>query len=109
MARKDQVVSQITELLKKEFKPSKLYLFGSRAQGTANGESDYDFVMVLPNFKGDRMKMWEKCHDLIHKQLGVSADVFTYSQKQFDLSQQEFSSIAETAVNTGKEIDLGSA
>ena len=27
----------------------KLYLFGSYADGTANGDSDYDFYMVIPN------------------------------------------------------------
>lgn len=109
MARKDQVVQQITELLKEEFNPSKLYLFGSRAQGTAHGESDYDFVMVLPRFRGDRMKMWEKCNELIRKRLGVQADVFAYSEKDFEKNKTEFSTIAETALNTGKEIDLGSA
>jgi len=109
MARADKVVLQITQLLKDEFKPSKLYLFGSRAQGTSHGESDYDFVMVLPGYKGDRMKTWEKCNELIREKLGISADVFAYSEKDFEKSKKEFSSIAETAVNTGREIDLGSA
>lgn len=109
MARKDRVIQQITELLKKEFNPSKLYIFGSRAQGTGHGESDYDFVMVLPGYRGDRLKTWEKCNELILKRLGVQADVFAYSKKDFEKSKNEFSTIAETAVNTGKEIDLGSA
>lgn len=107
MSQQPFMVNQITELLKNEFNPSKLYLFGSQSQGTARGESDYDFVMILPVFKGDRMEMWEKCHELIFKKLGVSADIFTYSQKQFDLIKGEFSSIPETAINTGREIDLG--
>ena len=109
MARKDPVLQKIIELLKTEFNPSRLYLFGSRAAGTAHAESDYDFVMVLPKYSGDRMNMWEKCHGLIHEKYGVSADVFTYSEKQFNLKKEEFSSIPEIALNTGKEIDLGSA
>jgi DNA polymerase sigma len=108
MPRKDRVVQRITELLKQEFKPSKLYLFGSRANGTVHGESDYDFVMVLPHYKGDRMKTWEKCNELIRRQLGFQVDVFVYSEKGFERSKAEFNSIAEMAFSIGKEIDLGS-
>lgn len=108
MARRDPVLQQITEFLKKEFSPSKLYLFGSRTSGTSRADSDYDFVMVLPHYKGDRMKTWETCHKLIYEKYGVLADVFTYSEREFEQSKEEFSSIPETAFNTGKEIDLGS-
>jgi len=105
----DQKLQQIIDLLKREYNPSKLFLFGSQSTKTANAESDYDFVMVLPRFTGDRMKTWEHCRELIQKNCGVLADVFTYSEREFNQSIKEFSSIPETAVSTGKEIDLGSA
>jgi predicted nucleotidyltransferase len=107
MPKRDRKLEQITALLKREFKPSRLFLFGSQAAGTARLESDYDFVMVLRNYKGSRMRTWEKCRDLIFEKYGILADVFTYSESQFERSKKEFSSIAETAFNTGKEIDLG--
>jgi len=107
MAKKDLTLQKIVALLKKEFKPSRLYLFGSRANGNAKKESDYDFVMVLPKFRGDRMVAWERCHDLIYEQFGILVDVFTYSDSEFNKYKSEFSSIPETAASTGQELDLG--
>jgi len=37
---------------------------------------------------------------------GVLADVFTYSETQFEKLKGEFSSIPETAVSTGQEIAI---
>jgi predicted nucleotidyltransferase len=108
VARKDQTLHKIVRLLKREFNPSRLYFFGSRAAGTWGPDSDYDFVMVVPRYKGDRMKTWEQCRDLIRKECDVPVDVFTYSESEFRMEKDDFNSIPETAVNTGQEIDLGS-
>lgn len=107
MARKDQTLHKIVNLLKREFKPSRLYFFGSRATQTAGPDSDYDFVMVIPGYRGDRMKTWEKCRELIWRECDVAVDVFTYSESEFQREKADFSSIPETAVNTGREIKLG--
>lgn len=48
-----------------------------------------------------------KAHTIIRNKLGVSADVFVYSEKEFDDWKDQLRSIAETALNTGVEIDLG--
>lgn len=107
MRGEKKTIQEIAKLLKKEFKPAQLYLFGSRATGMAKKDSDFDFVMVVPNFKGDRMKMWERCNDLIQDRLDVLADVFVYSKKEFQEAKNDFNSIPETAVSAGQEIDLG--
>jgi hypothetical protein len=38
--------------------------------------------------------------------LTITADVFVYSEKEFEEWKNEFNSIPETAIHTGKEIDL---
>ena len=108
MRTDDQSLQTIVDLLKQEFKPSRLFLFGSRVGGTPASESDYDFVIVVPKYSGDRMATWQRCNELIRKKCGVLADVFIYSEREFGKLREEFSSIPETAVNTGREIDLGS-
>lgn len=107
MTKSNQKVQEITNLLKRKYNPSKLFLFGSQATKTAAADSDFDFVMVIPRYTGDRMKTWEECRELIRQHCGVLADVFTYSESEFNQSIKEFSSIPETALNTGKEINLG--
>jgi len=99
-------IRKIVALLKKEFKPTRVFLFGSRAVGTQHADSDYDFVLVVPGLK-NRFTAEVKARSLILNQFNLSADVFIYSKKDFDLWKDEYSSIPETALNTGKEIELG--
>lgn len=99
------MLREITALLKKELNPSRLFLFGSRAKGTHRPDSDYDFVVVTKKKVKERYS--GSAHSLIQEKYGVSADVFVYSEKDFDEWKDQLSSIAETALNTGTEIDLG--
>lgn len=106
-ARKDPQLQTVIEALKAEFKPSRLFLFGSRANGNARADSDYDFVVVVPETNKNRVDNMVKAQRAIDKVSKVSVDVFVYSQTEFDNWKEEFSSIPETALNTGLEIDLG--
>jgi predicted nucleotidyltransferase len=108
MARhNDRILNNIVEALKKEFKPSRIFLFGSRAQGTARTDSDYDFVIIVPSTRRSLHSNLTRARELLRKECNVSADVFVYSQKEFDEWKNELSSIPETALNTGREILLG--
>lgn len=106
-AKNDKNLNKIIEVLKKEFKPSRLFLFGSRANGKPHKDSDYDFVVVAKGNKKSRLNNMQKARDTIWNTCKVSADVFVYSQKEFDEWKDELNSIPETALHTGKEIDLG--
>jgi predicted nucleotidyltransferase len=106
MASRDTKLKQVVEVIKRELKPKRLFLFGSRAAGKATKESDYDFVAVVPKKRGKRMDNWERANNKIFDECGVSADVFVYSEKEFEDWKDEFSSIPETALNTGREIKL---
>lgn len=100
-------ISEIAKVIKDEFNPSRLFLFGSRANGTAHEDSDYDFVVVVPENNKSRGENMEVARSLLHKKCNVSADVFVYSEKEFDEWKNELNSIPETAASLGREIDLG--
>ncbi len=96
----------IIKALTNEFKPIRLFLFGSRASNSYRTESDYDFVVVVKNKKGSRVdNMIRASHILVH--LDIKADVFVYSEKEFNDWKNELSSIPETALNTGIELAIG--
>jgi len=100
-------ISEIAKVIKDEFNPSRLFLFGSRANGNSHEDSDYDFVVVIPENKKSRLQNMERARNILHEKCDISADVFVYSQAEFDEWKNELNSIPETAMNTGKEIDLG--
>jgi predicted nucleotidyltransferase len=107
VARKtDKILDKIVQALKKEFKPSRMFLFGSRANGTYRPDSDYDFVLVVKKMRGTRIGNMVRAEEAL-EHLSISSDVFVYDEKEFNEWKDELSSIPETALNTGKEIDLG--
>jgi predicted nucleotidyltransferase len=101
-----KIVDQIKETLKAKYKPTRLFLFGSRANGTAKKDSDYDFVMVVPGKHRTSIDDLGKARSLVWSKHQVSADIFIYSEKEFADWKDEFNSIPEVAVTTGKEIEL---
>ncbi|MBI4317694.1 MAG: nucleotidyltransferase domain-containing protein [Chloroflexi bacterium] len=65
---------------------ARLYLFGSRARGTAHGESDYDLVAVAPAFgeqpllgrAPDRRILWREAGGW-----GIGLDLHCYTPEEF--------------------------
>jgi predicted nucleotidyltransferase len=83
-----------------------MFLFGSRANGTFQSDSDYDLVLVVSSSDRSRLDRMEQAR-LALKGVGVSADVFVYTEQEFNKWKDEFSSIPETALNTGRELRVG--
>ncbi|MFN8847837.1 MAG: hypothetical protein ACK5V3_07175 [Bdellovibrionales bacterium] len=69
--------------------------------------SDYDFVLVVPGNTKSRLSNLSKASDLHFEKFKISADDFVYSEKEFNEWKDELNSIPETALNTGRELDLG--
>ncbi len=104
----DQVLIKIVKSLKRELNPTRLFLYGSRANATAKPDSDYDFVAVVKEFDAkNRYDVMSKISSMLWNELVVEVQVWVYSQADFDDWKDEFSSIPETALNTGIEVNLG--
>jgi len=100
----DQKLIKAIEVLKREFSPSKLYLFGSRSLGLSNEKSDYDFMMVVKDTNKDRFENMKHARTVLFQECEIKADVFVYPEFEFNEWKDEFGSIPETAINTGVEL-----
>jgi predicted nucleotidyltransferase len=70
----DIILNKITAALKEEFKPTRLFLYGSN--GTHRPDSDYDLVMVLPEFDSTgRYKTMAAISSKLWKELDVEVQV----------------------------------
>lgn len=99
----DKNLSEIILKLKAHFKPEKIFLFGSRANGTSTEDSDYDLLLVVKTSdKNSRERMREASKVLWGRTVAV--DVFVYTEDEFNELKEEFSSIAHTAVTDGVEL-----
>jgi len=95
-------VDNFINKVKIEFKPEKIILFGSRAEGTDWKRSDYDFIIVSSKFEG--MHWLERISRLIKLwKLDVDIDVLPYTPKEFE-EKKENSSTVRSAIKQGKLI-----
>ena len=100
----DSVIKDFIKKIKKKYKVEKAILFGSRARGDALKESDYDVIIVSPDFEGifftqrtARMyDFWE------HYPLEV--EVICYTPEEFEKKKKQIG-IAKKAVEEGIEIN----
>lgn len=80
--------------------PTRIYLFGSRAEGRARPDSDFDLLVVMPNdAPPDRLTIeyaYEaKCG------LGIAADVIPCTEAEFEAEKDEFDSLCRQADRRG--------
>ncbi|MEN0057712.1 MAG: nucleotidyltransferase domain-containing protein [Bdellovibrio sp.] len=106
MATADDKIQTIIQILKDEFCPKRIILFGSRARGDHDSDSDYDLVLIDAVSALPKVERMQRASDLLYP-LGVTADVFFYSEGEFNDWKDEFSSIPEVALREGRELDLG--
>jgi predicted nucleotidyltransferase len=75
-------IAPVLERLREHFKPLEIWLFGSRARGTALPDSDWDLVAVVPDGASaelfDPMTVWRL---LRYDDFG--ADVVVFPQTEF--------------------------
>jgi uncharacterized protein len=102
----DKNLLKIKNLLLKEFSPTKMYLFGSRANGQFRNDSDYDIAIIVPNRIGTRLENMQKARLLLFEQ-ELLGDVFVYTEQEFNDWKNELSSIPQVASTEGVEIPLG--
>lgn len=84
MVKKDKELSKIVDIIVRNALPRRIFLFGSRAMGTARHGSDYDlFVLVKDN--GNTRKIEKELYYLMAKNgVGVPVDLVVGSEDKFE-------------------------
>lgn len=92
-------IQRIAESLAREFKPHRIILFGSRADGTSRPESDVDLLVVLP-FNGSTVQMMTR---LLAKAYSEMTTPFALDvhPRQPGRSGEQLDPVAERAIKTG--------
>jgi predicted nucleotidyltransferase len=83
--------------------PEEIWLFGSRAEGRARPDSDYDLLAVLPDDAPesalDLLKAWE-----LTCGLGVPADLVPCTRSDFEDEKNDVGTLARAAYHRGRRI-----
>jgi len=100
---KDKTLSEIVSKLKAHFKPERVFLFGSRANGTSTADSDYDIFVIIKNSDKTIRDRRREARRLFWGD-STPADIFVYTEAEFNELKEEFSSIAHTVATEGLEL-----
>jgi predicted nucleotidyltransferase len=82
----------------REWNPERIQLFGSRARGDANRDSDWDILVVVPeaSVPADPLVPWR-----LRRDTGVRADVIVYSSSEFEAERDVPNTLAYEAASAG--------
>ena len=83
--------------------PEEVWLFGSRAEGRARPDSDYDLLAILPDSASEAdlnpLANWSLAIGI-----GVSADIIPCTRSEFEEEKQELDTLARAAYLRGRRI-----
>lgn len=96
----DAALSFLVGRLKTVLRPVAIFLFGSRATGSARPDSDFDLLVVLPDDKSGPPDYFAAYAPVAG--CGVGVDVIPCRLADFEAEQHRPGTIAHTADSTGR-------
>lgn len=95
------VLRPILDKLVAGFRPEQIWLFGSRAEGRARADSDWDLLVVLPDDSPrgflEPAVVWSAVHDP-----RVPLDVVPCTRREFEQEKTEIDSLPRAAFERGR-------
>src|SRR5437667_2809324 len=89
---RDATLQRLIDRVVDQMHPDAIWLIGSRAEGRARIDSDYDLLVVMPDGTPesalDPVKAWE-----VTRGLGIPADVIPCTHLEFEEEKTEVNSL----------------
>lgn len=95
----EEELKRILNVLKEEYKPEKVILFGSLADGNIHEWSDIDLLIIKKTEKRPIERILEICQ---LAKLKVGIDLFVYTPEEFNMLIKEGASFITTVVKEGE-------
>jgi predicted nucleotidyltransferase len=99
--KKDPILAEIVQRLVKAYQPERIYLFGSKARGDADPDSDYDLMLVMADPPSPSLERSRRISEAL-REVGTAADVLIWSREEFDKRLHLRASFPATIVREGK-------
>ena len=97
----DSVIAEIVSRLVETYHPERVYLFGSRARGDAGPDSDYDFLLVMPDDAPADLLRAGRAYDALWG-LKTAAEVVVFGRQRFESRLKLRSSLPAAVAREGK-------
>ena len=97
----DVILGSILRRLVEAYQPEAVYLFGSRARGQSDRDSDYDLLVVVPADAPEARQRPQLAVRAL-RGVGVPVDAVVMTRPAFDLRAHVVNSLPEAALREGR-------
>ena len=102
--RRDKKLHRIYTLIKKEIKPLRIILFGSKAKGYSNTHSDYDILILLKDKKNEREITRKIYFTLLKNKISEPVDIIVAEEEKYKKYKETPGLIYKSVAKEGIEI-----
>lgn len=96
----DPSLQEMVRRLVEGLSPARIYLFGSRARGDWDDDSDYDLLVVVPRSERPAHRRAREAFRLLCG-VGVAKDVLVMTHDEFERRRDVTSSLPATVLREG--------
>lgn len=97
----DAALREIVRRIADAYHPLRIYLFGSKARGTAGPDSDYDLLVVVPDDAPPERRRSRLAYQTL-RGTGTAADVVVCTRSYFDARRHLKASLPGTVLREGR-------
>ena len=97
------LLNETVERLKTEFQPEEIYLFGSRAWGTPDEDSDVDLMVIVPSSDERPIRRDQRAQRCLGR-LAVPADVLVRTRGEVNRYKHLRASLFHQVLNQGRKL-----
>lgn len=97
----DPALAEILSRLANAFRPDEIYIFGSKARGESDVDSDYDLMVIVPDDAGIERRKSRLAYQVL-RGTGTAADVIVFTRSEFDGRLHVAASLQATVAREGK-------
>jgi len=98
--QRDPTVEDLVRRLRSAFDPCTIYLFGSRATGTARPDSDFDVMVIVPESDESHFDRFKRARAAL-RDFQPSVDVLVYTAQEWQEHSGKRFSIARQVRDKG--------
>ena len=97
----DPTLAEITRRLVETYRPERVYLFGSRARGTAGADSDYDLLVVVSDDAPSALRRSTPAYEALWG-LSTAGDILVWTHTAFSERLHLRASLPSTVEREGR-------
>lgn len=101
----DSNLAEIVSRLSKAYKPCEIFLFGSRANGNARLDSDYDIMIVVNDNAEPEFKSSKVAYDVLWG-IDASVDVLVWTRESFNKRVHIPNSLPAEILRSGERLHV---